>query len=144
MLARDIMTNRLELINRRATLVDVASKMAALGIGALPVVERHHLIGMVTDRDITIRGVARGLDPAATTVEEVMTPGVVECREDQDVEEVASLMEQHGLRRVVVVNARGKAVGIISLVDLANRCFERGLVETALHQYSGPTQHWGV
>lgn len=131
------MTPRLELVNRRATLRDAAAKMAHLGIGALPVVERSHLLGMVTDRDITVRAVARGWDPATTTVEDVMTPGVVSCRESQDVKDVASLMEEHGLRRILVLSARGKPVGIISVEDIAQRAPDKRLVAEALHRRNG-------
>lgn len=134
MKVRDIMTAHVELINRRATLQDAAAKMAKLNIGALPVADRASLIGMVTDRDITIRGVAQGLDPAQAHVEDIMTAGVVECREDQELRHAIDLMERHGLRRVVVVNERGKPVGIVSVEDLANRAPDRQAAADAMHK----------
>ena len=135
MFVRDIMTTRLELVNRRASLQDAAAKMAALGVGALPVVDRgQRLVGMITDRDITVRAVARGLAPDATSVEDVMTPGLIDCREDHDIEELARLMEHHELRRIVVCNANGKPVGIVSLDDIAWRGADKRLVAEALHR----------
>lgn len=134
MLARDIMTTPIELVNRRSTLREAAQKMADLNVGALPVADRSTLVGMVTDRDITIRGVALGLDPSTATVDEVMTPGVVECLESAEIHYVVDLMEQHGLRRIVVVSGRGKPIGIISVDDLAHRAPDKQLVSEALHR----------
>lgn len=134
MKVRDIMTAHVELVHRRATLKDAAAKMAKLNIGALPVADRASLVGMITDRDIAVRGVAAGLDPKSAHVEEIMTAGVVECREDQDLNDAIGLMERHGLRRIVVVNDHGKPVGIISVEDLAHRAPDKQAAASAMHR----------
>jgi len=74
---------------------------------------------MVTDRDITGRAVAEACDPRTTTVQDVLTPEVVSCFEDQDVQEAARLMKGHQVRRLVVLNRARRLVGIVSLGDLA-------------------------
>lgn len=134
MLARDIMTTPIELLNRRASLKDAAMKMASLDIGALPVVDRSTVIGMITDRDIVVRGIAAGLDPLTVAVDTVMTHGVIDCQEDEDVKQVAEIMERHALRRVLVLNQSGKPVGIISVEDLASRGIDKQLAAEALHR----------
>jgi CBS domain-containing protein len=131
MQVQEIMTRRPELVNRHAMARDAAEKMRALGIGALPVVERGHLVGMITDRDLAVRCVAAGLDPNATPVEALMTPEVVTCHVSDGVHALARVMETHSLRRVVVLNERGKPVGIVTLTDLA-RAPEKELVAEAL------------
>jgi len=133
MQVKDIMTARPELVNRRATLQETARKMHELNVGVLPVVDRGHLVGMVTDRDLAVRGVALGLHPTATWVEAVMTPDVVSCLDTDDVHVAAELMARCSVRRVVVVNAKGKPVGILSVDDLANRASDDRLVAEALH-----------
>jgi CBS domain-containing protein len=77
------------------------------------------LLGMITDRDIVLRAIAEGRDPQTTSVEEAMTPGVVYCYQDQDVEEAAALMKEHQLRRLVVLDRDKRLVGILSLGDIA-------------------------
>jgi CBS domain-containing protein len=138
MQVQEIMTRRPELVNRHATARDAARKMQALDIGALPVVDRGHLVGMLTDRDLALRCVAAGLDPLTTPVEALMTPDVVTCRDDDGVHELATIMEAHSLRRIVVVNGRGKPVGIVTVSDLARRAPEKQLVAEALQ---GVTAH---
>jgi CBS domain-containing protein len=118
LLAKDIMTSKLMLVNRRATLVAAASRMRDEHIGVLPVVDRGHLVGMITDRDLAVRAMAEGLDPALTKVEAVMTQKVVSCPEDKPAEDLPFLMKRHGVHRLVVINDKGKPVGIVSVDDL--------------------------
>jgi RNA polymerase-binding transcription factor DksA len=93
--------------------------MRNLDVGTLPVCEGERLVGMITDRDITIRATAQGQDPRTTPVRDAMTPEVVCCIESDEVKSVARLMQDAQLRRLLVVNAGGRLVGIISLGDLA-------------------------
>jgi CBS domain-containing protein len=93
--------------------------------------EGDRLVGMITDRDIAIRAVAEGDDADMTFVKNVMTPGVIYCYEDQEVQEAAELMEKHQVRRLVVLNRDKQLVGIISLGDLA--------VDTQNEQLAGHT-----
>ncbi|HET6922257.1 MAG TPA: CBS domain-containing protein [Anaeromyxobacteraceae bacterium] len=119
MLVRDAMTPRAETIGPEETLQAAAMKMRALNLGALPVKDDDHLVGMVTDRDLAIRGVAAGRDPARTPVREAMTPQVVWCFEDQDTLEAARIMEDKAIRRVMVLDRRERLVGLLSVDDLA-------------------------
>ena len=121
MLVKDAMTTEVEWIGPEASLMQAAKKMRDLGIGALPVRDNDSLIGMVTDRDITCRGVAGDLDPANTRVRTVMSEQVVWCFEDQDVQDAAFMMEEHAIRRLPVYDRDERSVGILSLEDLGRR-----------------------
>jgi CBS domain-containing protein len=116
---RDIMTPEAHCIAPDTSLADVAKLMADLDVGSFPVCDNDRLIGMLTDRDITVRAVARGADPQKTTVREAMTGEIVYVFEDQDVEEAARLFEAKKIRRLPVLNRAKRLVGIISLGDLA-------------------------
>ena len=98
---------------------EAAETMRLLNVGSLPVCDGDRLVGMLTDRDITVRATAEGVDPRSTRVEVVMTPGVVYCFEDQDVGEAARVMQAHGVRRLPVLSQAKRLVGIISLDDIA-------------------------
>jgi CBS domain-containing protein len=100
------------------TLQQVAQAMAELDAGAMPVGENDRLVGMITDRDMVIRGIAQGKGPEAK-VRDVMTAEVKYCFDDQDVEEVARNMGEIQVRRLPVVNREKRLVGIVSLGDIA-------------------------
>jgi CBS domain-containing protein len=119
MLVRDAMKHRAETIGPDETLQAAAARMKALNIGALPVCENGRIIGMLTDRDIVIRGVASGMHPAQVTVRASMTPRVVSCLEEQPLYEAAALMEEHCIRRIMVLDSSQRLVGFLSLDDLA-------------------------
>ena len=116
---REIMSEQVEFVRPDDTLQDAALKMRELGIGPLPVCENQCVVGMVTDRDITIRAVALGLDPRTTKVSEVMSGEVVCCYDDQEAEVAAHLMQSQQIRRVLVLDRDKRLVGIVSLGDLA-------------------------
>ena len=101
------------------TLVEAAGLMRELDVGSLPVCDNDRLAGMVTDRDLALRGVADGRDPNTTAIRDVMSPGIVYVFADQPVEEVARLMEERQIRRVPVLNREKRLVGIVSLGDIA-------------------------
>ena len=134
----DIMTPEVEVVPPAATLTLAARKMRALNIGPLPVCDGTRLVGMLTDRDITIRAVADGRDPNATFVRDVMTPEIVYCFEDQDVQDAAHLMEERQIRRLPVLSRDKQLVGIVSLGDLAVRMMDQQLAGEALEQVSEP------
>src|SRR5690606_28319567 len=100
------------------TLREAAAMMAAADIGSLPVSENDRLVGMLTDRDIAVRAVARGLG-ADTPVRDVMTSDIKYCRDDEDVASVASNMASLGVRRLPVVDAEKRLVGIVALSNIA-------------------------
>src|SRR4029453_16243452 len=108
---KEVMTSRVTVIAPEATIQAAAEKMSDLDIGLLPVCEGGRLVGVVTDRDITVRAVAEGRGPVTTQVREVMTPGTIYGFDDQDVEDAARLMEQYQIRRLPVLNRRKQLVG---------------------------------
>jgi CBS domain-containing protein len=138
------MTPQVEVVRPDASLQEAAEMMMKLDVGPLPVCDGERLVGMLTDRDITVRGTAQGRDPKTTQVQEVMTPDVIYCFEDQDVEDAANLMEEHQIRRLVILNRDKKLVGIVSLGDLALEADEEDLddaeVGEVLEQVSQPTR----
>src|SRR5260370_41254622 len=119
MQVKDIMTAKVECISPQGTLQEAARKMMDLDVGALPVGKNHLLAGMVTDRDITVRGTAAGRDPATTEIQDVLTPEVVYCYFDQEVQESATIMKIKQIRRLVVLDGDNYPVGMVSLGDLA-------------------------
>jgi CBS domain-containing protein len=121
MAIRDLMTRGVQVVKPNDSLLAAAKKMADLDIGFLPVCEGERLVGALTDRDITVRATARGLDPQKTTVGEVMTTDVTYCTEEEDIDRTARLMKDKQLRRVLVVDAKKKLVGVVSLGDLARQ-----------------------
>jgi CBS domain-containing protein len=118
MKVNEAMTRRVRVANPKETVQHAAQIMASLDVGVLPVGENDRLVGMITDRDIAIRGVARGKGPNAR-VQDVMTKDVKYCFDDQDVEEVARNMADIQVRRLPVINHDKRLVGILSLSDIA-------------------------
>ncbi|MFL5240901.1 MAG: CBS domain-containing protein [Gemmataceae bacterium] len=141
MQVNEVMTPGVECTQPNATLQRVAQRMKELNIGTLPVCDDGgRLVGMVTDRDITVRAVADGRDPRTCLIREVMTPNIVYCFEDQDVAEAADLMMENQIRRLVVLNRDKKLIGIVSLGDLAVDTGDEHLVGSALEAVSEPAQ----
>jgi CBS domain-containing protein len=119
MLVKEIMTPKMETVSPSLTLREAAHKMRDLNIGALPIWENGQLIGMVTDRDICCRGVADNLDPATTTVREVMSRDVAFCFSDDSVPDAAQQMERKHVRRLAVINRDKSPAGLLSVDDVA-------------------------
>jgi CBS domain-containing protein len=137
---KDIMTRQVEVTSPEATIQQAAEQMRRLDVGPLPVCDGDRLIGMLTDRDITVRAVAEGSDPTTTIVREAMTPEIVYGFEDQDVQEAARLMEQYQIRRLPILNRDKRLVGIVSLGDLAVGTGNPPLAGEVLEQVSEPTR----
>lgn len=114
-----IMTRNVEVVHPDSMLQEAAQKMESLDIGSVPVCDNRRLVGMLTDRDITVRAVAKGSNPAQTKVSDTMTPDIIYCFEDQDIKEAAKLMEKHQIRRLPILNRNHELVGIVALGDLA-------------------------
>ena len=112
------MTRDVELVSPTQTIRDAAQMMADLDAGALPVQQDDRLVGMITDRDIAVRAVAQGKSPE-TRVRDVMSPEVLYCFDDQEIEDVSRNMGEVKVRRLPVVNRDKRLVGIISIGDLA-------------------------
>lgn len=120
---KDIMSRDVQCVAPDATLSVVAATMKKLDVGALPVCAGDRLIGMITDRDIVIRGLGSGQNETAA-VTNVMTPGLVWSYEDVSVDEAAKLMQERQIRRLPVMNHDKRLVGIVSLGDLAVRAHD--------------------
>jgi CBS domain-containing protein len=114
----DIMTRDVYVVNPVETIGKVAQIMAGMDVGALPVGDDTRLLGMITDRDIAVRGIAKGFGPDAL-VNEIMTEDVKYCYDDQDLAEVTRNMGDIQLRRLPVVDRNRRLVGILSLGDIA-------------------------
>ena len=114
----DIMTREVRLLNPEQTIREAASLMVEIDAGAVPVGENDRLVGMITDRDIVIRAVAQGKS-ADTKVADVMSRELLYCFDTDDIDNVARNMAKAQVRRLPVINAVKRLVGIISLGDLA-------------------------
>jgi CBS domain-containing protein len=114
----EAMTKEVRVASPEQPISEVARIMAEIDVGVLPVGENDRLVGMITDRDIAVRAVARD-KPCTTKVREVMSSEVLYCYDDQDLEDVAQNMSDTQVRRMPVVNRDKRLVGILSLGDLA-------------------------
>lgn len=139
---REIMTRQVEVIAPDAPVRDAAMKMKHLDVGAIPVCDGQTLTGLLTDRDITIRAVAEGRHPAETKVSEVMSPDIIYCFEDDDIQKAAEVMESKQIRRLPILNRDKKLTGIVSLGDLAVRSEGAGKQKAAeaLEDISEPSK----
>ena len=135
---QQIMTRGVEVIQRDATIQHAAERMRALDVGSLPVADGKALAGMVTDRDITVRGVASGMIPQEALVSDVMTEDVRWCLETDTVEQVLDQMGDAQVRRLAVLNDAREVVGIVALGDLATR--QSADTDEALREISQPDQ----
>ena len=117
----EIMSSHVRCVHPDNTLAEAAGVMRSLDVGAVPICDHDRLSRMLTDRDIVVRAVADGRDPARTTVRDVLSPGIVYVYADEDVEEAAHVMEEKQIRRLPVLNREKRLVGIVSLGDLAVR-----------------------
>ena len=135
---KDIMTPGAEVIAPEASIYEAAEKMSHRDIGPLPVCDGTRLVGMLTDRDITVRAVAAGRNPLTTLVRDVMTPDVVYGFEDEEVQDAAHLMAQYQIRRLPVLNRNKHLVGMVALGDLAVHPGTQPVTAAVLGQVSEP------
>jgi CBS domain-containing protein len=134
----DIMTTQVQVVAPEQSLQAAAQFMDQLNVGSLPVCDGKRLLGMVTDRDITIRGTAAGLAPLTACVSDVMTERTLWCSQGQGVDEVMRIMGDAQVRRLPVLNDRKELVGIVSLGDLATR--QSGHVDRTVRLISSPSE----
>ena len=134
----DVMTRDVQTVRPDQTAREAASFMLRADAGSIPVTEGERLIGMITDRDIAVRGVAKGYGPD-TPVRELMTDDVICVREDEDVEDVASKMSDAQVRRLPVVDSDERLCGIVSLGDLSRETDD----ESAAQALEGVSQPGG-
>jgi CBS domain-containing protein len=115
---RDAMTENPRSIGASASVVEAARLMREEHIGSLPITDDKELVGMVTDRDITMRVVAEAADPQKTSVEGIYSRQLISVEPDKDLEEALQLMARHQVRRLPVVE-NGRLVGIVAQADIA-------------------------
>jgi CBS domain-containing protein len=115
---KEIMAQNVETVLPDATLQETAEKMKRRNIGVFPVVDGKKPIGVITDRDITLRAVASGSDVTKTKVREVMTRELYFAYEDQTINEACELMEKNKVRRLIVLNREAALAGVLSLNDI--------------------------
>jgi CBS domain-containing protein len=125
------MTRGVETVEPSTGLRQAAKTMKQLDVGVLPVCDGDKLLGLVTDRDLTMRGLAEG---SAASVAEVMTPEVAFCFEDQDVTEAANLIEERQIRRIPVLSREKHLVGMVSVSDLAVSTGDQALAGEVLER----------
>ena len=140
MKVNEIITPDPKCISPDASLAEAAQQMKLLDVGMLPVCENDRLVGTITDRDITVRAVAKDLVPHDATVGQVMTREIVYCLEDENIKTAALLMEERQIRRLPVLNRDKRLVGILSLGDLAIRTGKEKLAGQVLERVSEPGQ----
>jgi CBS domain-containing protein len=124
------------------TVEHVAQLMQGQDIGPVPVVENQRtmkLVGIVTDRDLTLKVVAQGRDPKQTRIEQVMTRDVVTCHPDDDLQKAMDAMSEHQVRRIPVVDAKGALAGIIAQADVATRVQEPMKTAEVVEEISKPS-----
>jgi CBS domain-containing protein len=136
---KSVMTPNAEVIRPDAPLQEAAAKMADLDVGAIPVCDGERLVGMLTDRDITVRAVARGADPTTTKVRDAMTTALHYVFDDEPIQRAVETMQRRRIRRLPVLDRNKRLVGIVALADLAvdARLGDAGAV---LHSVSEPAR----
>jgi CBS domain-containing protein len=134
---RELMTRSVEIASPNDSLKAAARKMAEADCGILPVGEHDRLVGMLSDRDIVVRAVAEGLDPAYCRVRDVMSPDVKYCYEDENTDDLARNMALLQVKRLPVLSRDKRLVGIVSLGDMA---IEPGAKEEAKDALAGISQ----
>ncbi len=118
MIVKEAMSRDVRTVTPEQNIQEAAKIMLEIDVGALPVGENDKLVGMITDRDIAVRGVAAGKPPSAH-VRDVMSKEVKYCFEDEDTAHVAGTMGGQQIRRLPVVDRNKRLVGMLSLADLA-------------------------
>lgn len=119
MKVKDAMHSGVTWVGPETKVTELAKRMRDEDIGSIPIGENDRLVGMVTDRDIAIKGVADGRDIASLTARDVMSGPVLYCRADQDLDDAIDYMESRKVRRLPVIDADKRMVGMLSLGDVA-------------------------
>ena len=133
----EVMCDRVRSARPTEAIAEAAQAMAEEDVGTLPVVDDGRLVGIVTDRDLALRGLADGLHGGAPVLR-VMTPEVVICRPDDEIEDVLEIMAEQQIRRVPVCGTGGELLGMFSIADAARRDPDKDKVGEALAEISQP------
>jgi CBS domain-containing protein len=135
----EVMSRAVASIDPNSMVGDAAVAMRDSDVGALVVMEDNAPIGIVTDRDIVVRGVATGKTPLA--VREVMSQGVASCRESDDLADAAQIMSDHKVRRLPVMNEEGRLVGVVGIADVLRSQEAEPAATEAMKEITEPTPH---
>ena len=139
---KDVMTSGVRTLSPTDTVVLAAQAMEELDIGALPICDGSRIVGMVTDRDIVLRGIAQDLAPDRTPLRDVMSAQVEWVFEDESLEDVTARMQQLQIRRLPVMDRDNRLVGMLSLGDLAAKgnADQAGMALADISQPARPTR----
>lgn len=132
MIVSQAMSREVETVTADTNLVTAARLMRKDGIGFLPVVEEGFLVGVVTDRDIVLRGVSEGLNPYIGRIGDIMTRTAVWCYQDEVLTTAVQIMEDSRIRRLLVLDSNKRLVGLLSLDDVAAKMSSDRLLGTVL------------
>lgn len=138
-MVRDVMTRGVETTAPDATIADVARRMRDLDVGSLPVTDGSRLLGMVTDRDLSVRATAAAKDPNSTRVREVMSPEIAWVFDDEPADAAARVMRERQIRRLPVLDRSDRLVGVVALADLATDLGDDKLKGATLEDISQPS-----
>lgn len=136
---RDVMTRGVETVAPDATIAEVARRMRDLDVGSLPVCDGSRLVGIVTDRDLSVRATAAEKDPNSTHVRDVMSPQLTWVFEDEPADAAARVMRERQIRRLPVLDRSDRLVGVVALADLATDLGDDKLKGATLEEISQPT-----
>ncbi len=137
MKVRDVMHPGVHWVEPITPVSDIAKLMRDNDIGSVPVGENDRLVGMVTDRDIVLRVVAENRDCTGMTARDVMSSGIVYCRDNEDLDDAVRIMEQHEIRRLPVINDDKRMIGMLALGDISHAA-PRQLSGEVLQAVSAP------
>ncbi|MEN6336531.1 MAG: CBS domain-containing protein [Phycisphaerales bacterium] len=132
MKVRELVNKQIRPISASAMICEAAERMSVLGVDALPIVENQEIVGIVVARDIAPETLADDTDPHVTPVRNAMRPGAACCSEDDDIDKAITTMETSQVRRLIVLDSRGKAVGVLSDEDLTSKASERSHPESLM------------
>lgn len=137
----DVMTKKISSCHKNSLIADCAQQMNKLNIGAVPILdENDQLVGIITDRDITVRAVAQGIDLSQARVGDFMTPSPLTVEPNTSLEEAAEIMSMHQIRRLPV-QQKGKLLGMVSMGDLAASDADEKIACHVLQDVSLPVAH---
>ncbi len=137
----DVMTGRPRAVTPQTPLTEVAELMDAEDVGSIPVVENDRLVGIVTDRDIVVRAIAKGKDPKGMPVSAVSSRELVTVGPDDDLSDALELMARHQVRRLAVTGQDEQLVGVVSQADVAREAKEKDtgeVVQSISREPEGP------
>jgi CBS domain-containing protein len=137
MLVKEVMSKNPDALTDDMTIKQAAAEMKKFDFGFLPVKHDGKLVGIVTDRDIVIRGLANGIDSTKATLKDIMTTEIFFCHEDDDVKKIADMMSQKQVHRLAVYDKNNQLSGVISIGDIARKCHDTALcgkLTEAIHQ----------